>query len=103
MKIKDILEGTEATGYHAAGTVDTHGGHKDAGTKDFRVKYKDFPSHKDIKTQNPHLKDHEVDAIHKHISAHADDDYSDTGSEQHSGGANHDVYVKSNKRVVRHT
>lgn len=88
-------------GYHVSGSVDTHGGQEGAGTKEFKVKFADHPSKEDIAKQNKHLKPHEVDAVHQHINDHADDDMTDTHSEQKAGGKMHDVGIHSNKPVFK--
>lgn len=75
--------------YTASGELH-HGGN----THKFKVKYHDFPDHKDVQKQNPHLAKHHVDAIMNHFEEHGDDDMTDTHSTHGHEGT--EVHVKHN-------
>lgn len=75
--------------YTAKGNI-YHGGE----THKFKVTYGDFPSHKSIQEQNPHLKKHHVDAVMNHFEEHGDDDMTNTESEHEASGS--EVHVHHN-------
>lgn len=80
--VYDFSEGlTEA--YTASGKV-THAGQ----VHSFKVKYDDFPDHKDVEKQNPHLSKHHVEAVMRHFESHGDDDMTGTHS-THQGAKVH--------------
>lgn len=75
--------------YTAKGNI-YHGGE----THKFKVTYGDFPSHRSIQEQNPHLKKHHVDAVMNHFETHGDDDMTGTESEHEASGS--EVHVHHN-------